>query len=232
MRPLSAATVFAVLSWCVAPVAVAQQPPVQRVRGGFPALPPPGSDSAPASAWQISSSPTPFGPSSTDSAAAKSASSMGNAITVGSSLAIVLGLFFAAVWIFRSISGRSSSTPVVASVLQPIGGYRLDPRTNLTLLRCGRRVLLICQTAGSTTTLAEFNDPDEVAALLAQCDGKSRVAFEKTLESIGRDKHAPGFVDPVPLPAAAALATSGSPSAAPSSAAPPRPAPRTLFQTA
>ncbi len=196
----------------------AQQPPVRMVRSGFPALLPPGaaSDSTggSTSAWQIDptagSNDRPV-----DSGSGKD-SWLGNAITVGSSLAIVLTLFFASVWIFRSVTGRSKNQPVAAGVLQPIGGYRLDARTDLTLLRCGRRVLLICQTAASTTTLAEFTDADEVAALLAQCDGKSRLAFEKTLEAIGRDKHAPGFVD---LPVEKQVA-------------PPRPAPRTLFQTA
>lgn len=134
-------------------------------------------------------------PSSSDSSRSKM---MAPLVSVASSLAIVLALFSALVWAGRKFGGRASgSKPLPASALTPLGHVMLDPRTKLLLVKCGRRVLVLSQTAGGITPLTEITHPDEVQELMANCAADAPDAFERTLREIELEPTR-GFTDTPP----------------------------------
>src|SRR6056297_2414422 len=115
----------------------------------------------------------------------ENASQMGPLVTVTSSLAIVLGLFGGLVWLVRR-SGGKASTQLPEEVFSLLGRTTLGPRQTISLARCGRRILVLAVSPGTTTTLAEITDPDEVADLVAQCgNGGARQLFQRTLQEMG-----------------------------------------------
>ena len=100
------------------------------------------------------------------------------AVTVTSSLAIVLGLFAAMVWMSRRFSSRGGGGGVIPNeVMQPLGSSSIDSRTRVTLLRCGNRILVLAQTQHGVQSLAEITDPEEVRALTASCLGEAKHSF-------------------------------------------------------
>lgn len=135
----------------------------------------------------------------------------GPLVTVCSSLAIVLALFSALVWVGRRFGGGvAASKPLPASALTPMGHVMLDPRTKLLLVKCGRRILVLSQTASGITPITEVTHPDEVRELVASCSAEARAVFEKTLREIELEP-ARGFTgpsdEPMPRPATAGANT-------------------------
>lgn len=119
-------------------------------------------------------------------------------VTVGSSLAIVLALFCALVWAGRKFGGGvAASKPLPASALTPLGHVMLDPRTKLLLVKCGRRILVLSQTAGGITPITEVTHPDEVRELIANCSSEAREVFQRTLREIELEPVS-GFTDEPP----------------------------------
>lgn len=117
-------------------------------------------------------------------------------ITVASSLAVVLGLFAALVWGSRKLgNGTIHGKAIPKEVIQSLGSLPLDPRTRITMLRCGNRVLVLAQAAGNTQTLCEINDPAEVRDLTAACLGDAKHDFATALKSMEREKVNPGYVN-------------------------------------
>ncbi len=118
------------------------------------------------------------------------------ALTVTSSLAVVLGLFAGLVWLTRKFGSRSMNQGAVPKeVLSSLGSTPLDSRTRITMLRCGNRILVVAQTATGLHPLSEITDPDEVRELTAACLGDSKHTFNSTLQSIEAEKTNSGFVD-------------------------------------
>ena len=110
-------------------------------------------------------------------------------ITVISSLAVVLGLFAALVWGSRRFgSGSIHHGTIPKEAIQTLGSMPIDPRTRVTMLRCGNRILVLAQTAGAAQTLCEITDPQEVHDLTAACLGNSKREFASTLRSIENEK--------------------------------------------
>lgn len=123
-------------------------------------------------------------------------------VTVASSLAIVLALFSALVWTGRKFGGRASgSKPLPAAALTPLGHVMLDPRTKLLLVKCGRRILVLSQTASGITPITEVTHPDEVRELMASCSAEARDEFQRTLREVEMET-ARDFTDAPPPPTA------------------------------
>lgn len=127
----------------------------------------------------------------------------GPAVTVTSSLAVVLGLFAAMIWISRRFGpSRSINQGVLPKeVFESLGSTSIDARTKVTLLRCGNRILVVAQTATGIKPLSEITDPEEVRRLTATCLGDASRSFDTTLRSIEKEPAQPGFVDE-PTPSA------------------------------
>ncbi len=112
----------------------------------------------------------------------------GPAVTVSASLAVVLGLFAALVWMTRRFGGRGMSQGALPKeIVQSLGSTALDPRTRVTMLRCGGRILVVAQTATGIHPLSEITDPEEVRQLTAACLGDAKQSFVSTLKSIEKE---------------------------------------------
>ena len=98
-------------------------------------------------------------------------------VTVVSSLAVVLGLFFLVTWLFRRTAPRQS-VRLPGEVFEFLGRAPLAGRQEMQLLRLGHKLLLLAVTPTSAQTLTEITDPDEVDRLSGIClnHSPSRVA--------------------------------------------------------
>ncbi|MCC6681711.1 MAG: flagellar biosynthetic protein FliO [Phycisphaeraceae bacterium] len=80
-------------------------------------------------------------------------------------LGVVLGLVLLLRWLFvRYFGGRLAvrSTPVVEVLSRSL----IAPRQHVLLLRVGSRILVVSESPGGMRTLADVDDPEEVASLI------------------------------------------------------------------
>jgi flagellar biogenesis protein FliO len=89
-------------------------------------------------------------------------------VTMGSSLAVVLGLFFLIAWAMRKASPRGSVV-LPGEVFEVLGRAPLTNRQQVHLLRCGSKLLLVSITPAGTETLTEVCEPVEVDRLAGLC---------------------------------------------------------------
>jgi len=116
-------------------------------------------------------------------------------ITVCSSLAIVLGLFAGFVWLTRRFGGGSKRLRgIPGEMVETLGSTSLDPRTTITLIRIGRRIIIAAQTAQGMQPLSEITHPEEVREMIAACNGHSKSSFASTLKELEHDPVKSGFV--------------------------------------
>lgn len=131
-----------------------------------------------------------------DSLAGRRNELMSAGLTVASSLAMVLALFAGFVWMMRKFGGAGQGGgELPKEVFDVLGSKAIDPRTRITLARCGQRILVLSQSAASTSTLAEISNPDEVREIAAACTGASKSAFTQTLEDFEREPAERGFTE-------------------------------------
>ena len=145
----------------------------------FPVLPPPG-DSRHGASGTV---PSPQG--------------LGSVVTVISSLAVVLGLFFITAWLMRRTgSGGASTLP--NDVFELLGRAHLSNRQQVHLIRCGTKLLLVSVTPDGAETLTEIDDPDEATRLAGLCKanqaGSASAAFQQVLQQFAGQPAEPGFV--------------------------------------
>ena len=89
-------------------------------------------------------------------------------ITVGGSLAIVLGLFFIVAWAMRKTAPRGRWL-LPKEVFEILGRAPLGARQQVQLLRCGNKLLLVSITPNGAETLTEVTDPLEVDRIAGIC---------------------------------------------------------------
>lgn len=89
-------------------------------------------------------------------------------LTVGSSLAVVLGLFFVLAWLMRRIGPRRAAI-LPAEVVEVLGRSPLAGREQLHLLRFGQKLVLVCLGPDGARTLTEITDRDEATRLAGLC---------------------------------------------------------------
>ncbi len=110
-------------------------------------------------------------------------------VTVASSLATVVGLFFVLAWVMKR-AGPKGSRPLPGDVVEVLGRAPLAGRQQMHLLRCGGKLLLVSVTAETAETLTEITDPDEVTRLVSLCrqgqPGSTTAAFRQLLDQFGR----------------------------------------------
>jgi flagellar biogenesis protein FliO len=88
--------------------------------------------------------------------------------TVGSSLAVVLGIFGLFVWVTRR-SGRRRPSGMPGNIVETLGRTQLNARQEMQLVRVGNKLLLLSVTATTAETLTEITDPDEIDRLTLAC---------------------------------------------------------------
>ena len=144
------------------------------LRSPYPALPPPGTrNSAPAG---------------------KSSGRLGglaSLVTVGGSLALVLGLFMIMAWILRrTIPGTVQALP--GEVVEVLGRAPLAGRQQVHLVRCGSKLILVSVTPEGAETLTEITDAEEVDRLAGLCrethPGSATSAFRHVFGQLARQR--------------------------------------------
>ena len=90
---------------------------------------------------------------------------------VAGSLAIVLGVYFAFIWLTRQIQGTHSNG-LPKEVVEVLGFAPFGPKQNLQLVRLGSKLLLLLHGAEGTRTIGEISDPEEVEFLAGLCKGR------------------------------------------------------------
>lgn len=118
-------------------------------------------------------------------------------ITVGTSLAVVLGLFFVLTYFIRRNLPKGVQ-PAPGEVLEVLGRAPLPGKQQLQVVRFGSKLVLLSVTNDGVEAVSEITDPDEVQQLTALCrretPGSSAHAFHEILSQMGREP-AKGFVD-------------------------------------
>ena len=131
---------------------------------------------------------TPVNQSAPDKLKAKTGS-FGPMVTTAFSLAVVLGLFAGLVWVSRRYgNGSMTQSRVPSDIMKSLGTTAIDARTQVTLLRCGNRIIVIAQTANGVHPLSEITDPVEVNRLTMACTGDTGPTFAETLQNEPRGK--------------------------------------------
>ena len=106
-------------------------------------------------------------------------------MSVLSSLAIVLGVFFVLVWLMKRATPRQGGL-LPKEVFEKLGSVPLSPKTHLHLFRLGGKLVLVSLTPDGMEPVAEVTDPDEVIHLIGLCkqnDPKSAsAAFRQVLK--------------------------------------------------
>jgi flagellar biogenesis protein FliO len=116
-------------------------------------------------------------------------------VTITSSLALVLGLFAALVWVSRKAQkGRGISRPIPDEVLRVLGQKQLGSLGTISIVRCGRTVMIVSQSASGLHSLATITDEAEVRHLEAVCLGESAASFQAALGEIEREPAGRGFL--------------------------------------
>lgn len=95
------------------------------------------------------------------------------------SLAIVLGGYFALVWISRQLGGRSGQVP--SDVLEVLGQVPFGGKKHLQIVRLGSKLLLLINGPEGTHPIGEITDPNEVEYLASLCTGKKNTHGAKAL---------------------------------------------------
>ena len=117
--------------------------------------------------------------------------------TVGSSLAIVLGLFFAVAWITRRSLPKSAAA-LPTEVIEVLGRAPLAGRQQMHLLRVGNKLVLVSITPAGAETLAEITDAVEVDRICGLCrrqrSDSVSASFRHVLEQMGAERATGGFV--------------------------------------
>lgn len=106
-------------------------------------------------------------------------------ISLGSSLAIVIGLFLGVAVLYRKSVSTSLGRGLPKNVLQVLGKVSIAPRQQMLLVRFGSKLILISMIQGEARTISEITDPLEVDQLAGLCEshtvGSSANSFREIL---------------------------------------------------
>ncbi len=131
-----------------------------------------------------------LGPSRSDSTEPKKINTSGGLpklLTIGSSLAVVIGIFLIVAWLMRRATPRTNWA-LPDEVVEVLGRAPLAERQHVHLLRCGSKLLLVSVTPDGAETLTEITDDDEVERLSALCrqnkPGSSSAGFKQVFQQL------------------------------------------------
>ena len=133
---------------------------------------------------------------------ARDQSSVGTLVTVSSSLAIVLAVFFLVAWVSRR-TAPNGLAPLPAEVVESLGRAPLIGRQQAQLLRVGKKLVLVSITPSGVETITEITDLAEVDRLASLCQqtrpGSITDSFRNILSQYANEPAPRGFVgDSVP----------------------------------
>jgi flagellar biogenesis protein FliO len=125
--------------------------------------------------------------------------STANAVgSVVGSLAVVLGLFLAVVWLSRRFSPKGAA-PLPKEAVELLGRMTVTPQHTLQLVRVGGRLLLVALSPHGAATLTQISDPAEVERLSALCQRQqpesASASFRDTIRQLERESTTRPLVD-------------------------------------
>ena len=89
------------------------------------------------------------------------------------SLALVLGIYFAFVWVMRKFN-PNGNRGLPPEVIEVMGQVPFGVRGNLQLVRLGSKLLLLMNSPEGTQPIGEITDPSEVEYLASLCPGNRK----------------------------------------------------------
>jgi len=118
-------------------------------------------------------------------------------------LGVVVGLIFLLRWLYMKISGQPTSTRPASSAVEVLSRTTVAPRNHVLILRVGNRLLVVGDSNNGMRTLANIEDEEEVANILAtvsagQTNSVSR-SFSQLLGRFGASHDQTDLNDPATL---------------------------------
>ncbi len=117
--------------------------------------------------------------------------------SLGSALAVVLGLMLVCVWIMKRAAPKGVQL-APSDVARVIGRVPLAAKQQAQLIYLGNKILLISVTPAGSETLGEIDDPSEVQRIVALCQQNdttsAKAAFEDVFRSFDKERVS-GFLD-------------------------------------
>lgn len=118
-----------------------------------------------------------------DTSAKKSGGVIGTLVSIISSLAIVVGLFFGLVWVYRKTANQSAGSSLPKDVVRILGRTPIAARQQMVLLHFGSKLVLVSVVQGDARTISEITDPEEVQRLSGMCDGPAQGSSSESFRS-------------------------------------------------
>ena len=106
-------------------------------------------------------------------------------------LGVVIALVLAIRWGYTKLTGRPA-TMGGSRAVEPLSRTAIAPKNHVVLLRVGRRVLVCNDSAHGMRTLAEIDDPEEVAELLESVTASRPHSSTGTFNALLARFHNPG----------------------------------------
>ena len=117
--------------------------------------------------------------------AASGSGSGGWVLSTLAALGLVIGLILAAKWAYVKLGGKVIARP--SRAVEVLSRTIVGPKNHVLLLRVGQRVLVVGDSTSGLRTLADLNDPEEVATLLQSVEsGKPASVSQGFHDLIGR----------------------------------------------
>jgi flagellar protein FliO/FliZ len=101
-------------------------------------------------------------------------------VSLGSSLAIVIGLFLGVAVLYRKSLTTNLGRGLPKNVVQVLGKTTVAPRQQMLLLRFGSKLVLVSMIQGEARTISEITDPLEVD----KCEGNSPESSTRSFREI------------------------------------------------
>ncbi|MFW6336421.1 MAG: FliO/MopB family protein [Phycisphaeraceae bacterium] len=106
-------------------------------------------------------------------------------------LGVVIALVLAIRWVYTKLTGRPA-TMGGSRAVEALSRTAIAPKNHVVLLRVGRRVLVCNDSAHGMRTLAEVDDPEEVAELLESVTASRPHSSTGTFNALLARFHDPG----------------------------------------
>ncbi|MEM1110060.1 MAG: flagellar biosynthetic protein FliO [Planctomycetota bacterium] len=106
----------------------------------------------------------------------------GWALSTLAALGVVIGLIFAARWAYTKLGGAVVARP--SPVVEVLSRTPVAPKNHVLLLRVGQRVLVVGDSSSGLNTLADVDDPEEVASLLQSVSAHGERSASKSFNAL------------------------------------------------
>ena len=148
--------------------ATSPPPSLPPARADVTALPTSTADSVTPPPAATSRDLLPLRPPSESTGLASSDRAQTNLAVVVKALALVLGLFFGALWVARR-GGWKPRSATESSLFHVLGEFPLASRRKATIVKFGARLLVLADSPRGVEKITEITDPAEVEQVMTMC---------------------------------------------------------------